>query len=83
MDNCGKCNCSCDQKSHGQAQDDDYLIKLYIEVEGDKGKEYYKGLGSNLMDLSGIKEQRIEGNFLEIIYDDMIISPEEIMEVFK
>ncbi len=83
MDNCRNCNHSCDHKNHGQTHDADYLVKLYIELEGDKGEEYYQGLKSNLMHLSGIKEVRIEGACFEIIYDDMIISPEEITEVFK
>ncbi len=81
MNNCGKCNHSCNK--HGQGQDDDYLVKLYIEVEVDKDREYSKVLKSNLMSFPGVKEVCLEGDCLEIVYDDKITSPEEIKEVLK
>ncbi len=83
MNNCGKCKHSCNHHKHSQDQDDDYLVKLYIEVGEDKDGEYYKVLQDNLMSFPGVKEVCLEGNCLEIIYDDMITSPEEIDGVLK
>lgn len=83
MGNCGKCNHSCNHKNHDQAKDDDYLVKLYIEVEVDMDEEYSKVLKSNLMSFPGVKKVSLEGDCLEIIYDDMITSPEEIKGVLQ
>jgi len=84
MNNCGKCDHSCNHKNHDSVKDVDYLVKIYIEIEVDKDdREYSKVLKSKLMSFPGVKEVSLGGDCLEIIFDEMITSPEEIKGVLK
>lgn len=83
MNKSKNCSCLCNHKNGCQSQSDNYLIKLYIDIQKDKQVDNFQVLKSKLTNLPGVKEVEFNGNILEVLYDDMIISPNVIKEMAK
>ena len=84
MSKCRNCSCLCNHKNDlVQSQSDGYLIKLYFEIQKDKGENYFQALKPKLSDLSGIEEVKFTKDTLEVLYDDMLISPDDIKEILE
>ncbi|MFW5972272.1 MAG: hypothetical protein ACOCRL_02170 [Bacillota bacterium] len=86
MSECSKCGCSCSNhdSSQNKGHDEKYLVKDFFDIEKVKDNFYYQKLGSRIKELTGVEDVRIseEGSssFIEVLYDDIIISDKEIKE---
>lgn len=90
MKECNKgCNCSSPHKNGGQdeqtngykEENREFLAKLYLDL-ADSKKDCHD-LSYKLIQLPGVHELRFLDNYIEIIYDDMLISPQELKKKLK
>lgn len=83
MNKCSECSSSCGHKSQIQENNTDYFVKFFYGIERKEDLDQYENVESKLTALPGVKGVIFNKNNIEILYDDLLITTEDINKTIK